>query len=32
MLVPGKPANEAARIDALHGLNLDSALKSASIA
>ena len=25
MLVPGKPANEAARIDALHGLNLDSA-------
>jgi len=24
MLVPGKPANEAARIDALHGLNLNS--------
>lgn len=25
MLVPGKPANEATRIDALHGLNLDAA-------
>ncbi|ETF09328.1 MULTISPECIES: sensor domain-containing diguanylate cyclase [Pseudomonas] len=24
MLVPGKPANEASRIDALHGLNLNS--------